>query len=150
MILTSKGRYAVMAMVDIAINGSEGNPINLADISSRQEITVAYLEQIFSKLKKANLVKSVRGPGGGYLLSAESDEINIADIVLAVNEPIKITRCSKDGEGGCMTKKAKCATHDLWFKLTDHIEEFLRNTTVKDVCDKNIGSEFAAMTEASV
>ena len=138
MILTSKGRYAVMAVVDIAINGEEGKPITLADISTRQEITIAYLEQIFSKLKAGGIVKSVRGPGGGYMLADKAENINVADVIRAVKEPMKITRCKdSDEKNGCMSKSAKCITHDLWSELEDNIFGFLQKTSIKDVCEHN-------------
>lgn len=140
MMLTSKGRYAVMAMVDLAVNGS-GKPISLADISKRQDITVPYLEQIFSRLKAGGLVKSVRGPGGGYVLSRTAGEVNVADIIMAVDEPIKMTRCNHDPGRGCMSTKVRCLTHDLWDGLGNHIYDFLKSATLEDVCARRVNTK---------
>lgn len=139
MMMTTKGRYAVMAMVDIAIN-SNGRPLALADISERQGITVAYLEQLFSKLKKAGLVSANKGPGGGYMLNKDKSEITVSEVIDAVDENIKMTRCISDG---CMDKGAKCLTHDLWDGLGNHISSYLRDISLNDVCSGNIyrGSE---------
>ncbi|MFN3626344.1 MAG: Rrf2 family transcriptional regulator, partial [Parvibaculum sp.] len=110
--LTTKGRYAVMAMADLARHSS-GSPVALAEIADRQEISLSYLEQLFAKLRRGNLVKSVRGPGGGYLLSRDADEIRISDVILAVDEPIKATRCELGSPRGCMPSAGRCITHDL-------------------------------------
>lgn len=139
MMLTSKGRYAVMAMVDLAMHG-KGKPISLADISARQDITVPYLEQIFARLKAGMLVKSVRGPGGGYTLSRPAGEVTVADIITAVDEPIKMTRCSHDPNRGCMSTKARCLTHDLWDGLGNHIYSYLKSATLEDVCLRNVNT----------
>jgi Rrf2 family iron-sulfur cluster assembly transcriptional regulator len=137
MMLTTKGRYAVMAIVDMAQQNRfmQDKPVavSLSDISSRQDITVAYLEQIFGKLKKAKLVKSIRGPGGGYILTKSSENINIAEIIVAVDESIKMVRCENDPKTGCMNKKSRCATHDLWENLGEQIKSYLSSITVKDV-----------------
>ena len=121
--LTAKGRYAVTAMLDIAVHDDEG-PVSLADISGRQEISLAYLEQLFAKLRRADLVTSVRGPGGGYRLARAGDAISIADIVESVDESVDATRCQgrADCQGG-----TTCLTHELWSDLTDQIHEFLSN-----------------------
>jgi len=137
MMLTTKGRYAVMAMVDLANNG-KGKPLPLSDIASRQDITLAYLEQIFSRLKAGQLVKSVRGPGGGYLLSRPVDKINIAEIITAVNEPIKMTRCDHNPDKGCTSTKARCLTHDLWDGLGNHIYSYLNSVTLDDICSRKL------------
>ena len=121
--LTAKGRYAVTAMLDLAVNADEG-PVSLADISGRQEISQAYLEQLFAKLRRADLVTSVRGPGGGYLLARPGDAISIADIVGSVDESVDATRCQ--GRANCQGG-ATCLTHELWADLTDQIHEFLSN-----------------------
>src|ERR1700685_2746067 len=113
MILGTKARYAVMAVVELAGHES-GQPVALSGLAEAQEITVPYLEQIFSKLKKHGLVKSVRGPGGGYILAHPADGIRISDIVEAVDESLKMTRCDGYKESGCMATKARCLTHDLW------------------------------------
>jgi Rrf2 family iron-sulfur cluster assembly transcriptional regulator len=137
MILGTKARYAVMALVDLAKYG-ESKPVTLADIAGRQEISLAYLEQIFPKLKKANLVKPVRGPGGGYLLARDTSEIPVLEIIEAVDESLKMTRCKSEHTGGCMTSKAQCLTHALWAGLGHQIEHYLKNVCLKDVCEKNL------------
>jgi Rrf2 family iron-sulfur cluster assembly transcriptional regulator len=140
MILSTKGRYAVMAMVDLAARKAQG-PVTLAAISERQEIPLAYLEQIFAKLKRMGLVTSVRGPGGGYALSAPAGEISIARIVLASEEPIKMTRCGGEVKA-CMSDKTRCLTHDLWEGLSEHIHSYLDNITLADVCARRIADKF--------
>jgi Rrf2 family iron-sulfur cluster assembly transcriptional regulator len=131
--LSTKGRYAVMAMVDLA-QQSEGRPVALADVAKRQEISLSYLEQLFAKLRRFGLVKSVRGPGGGYLLSNTADKTRVADIVLAVDEPIRATRCTPGAPEGCRGNHERCATHQLWEALGSHIFEFLNSVTIADVC----------------
>lgn len=140
MMLTTKGRYAVMAMVDIA-NNSKGGPITLAEIAKRQNITAAYLEQIFARLKAGGLVKSVRGPGGGYVLSKPYEEIDVASIILAVDEPIKMTRCDHNPAKGCMSGKARCLTHDLWDGLGNYIYSYLKSATLADVCNRKVKTQ---------
>jgi len=135
--LSTKGRYAVMAMVDLAKN-SDGQPVVLADIAERQAISLSYLEQLFAKLRGASLVRSVRGPGGGYLLGHGADEIRISDIILAVDEPIRATRCSPGAPLGCTANKARCLTHDLWEELGNQIQLYLSSVTLADVCAKRI------------
>ncbi len=137
MMLTTKGRYAVMAMADIATN-SNNTPVNLATISERQKITVAYLEQIFAMLKAEKLVLSIKGPGGGYLLAKPSYTISIAMIIEAVNESIKMTRCN-NRESGCVAG-IKCLTHDLWDGLGNHIHSYLSSISLADICSKKIKS----------
>ena len=127
--LTTKGRYAVTAMLDVALKSGEG-PITLADISNRQAISLSYLEQLFSKLRKNGLVASVRGPGGGYLLGKEPSEISIADIILAVNEPLDATKCR--GKSNCQDGQT-CLTHELWQSLSDQITHFLHGITLASV-----------------
>lgn len=135
--LSTKGRYAVMAMVDLA-EKSGGQPVSLADIATRQNISLSYLEQLFSGLRRSGVVNSVRGPGGGYVLSRRADRIAIADIVLAVDEPVRMTRCSPGSPDGCGANQAQCATHDLWEALGNQIYGFLSSVTVADVCAKRI------------
>lgn len=135
--LTTKGRYAVMAMVDLAQKGDSG-PVSLADIAQRQDIALSYLEQIFMRLRRAGLVQSVRGPGGGYVLGRRVEDIAIADIVVAVDESIKMTRCSSTSEGGCSSTKAKCVTHNLWEGLSRTIYGYLHSVSLADVCSRNI------------
>lgn len=142
MMLTTRGRYAVMAMVDLAGQCDQQKPVSLADIAARQEIALNYLEQIFSKLRKKGLVLSVRGPGGGYVLAENPDIIRIADIITAVDEPIAITRC-KSHKQGCRQDKAKCLTHDLWEGLGNHIHAYLQSITLTDVWHRNTPAKIA-------
>jgi Rrf2 family iron-sulfur cluster assembly transcriptional regulator len=137
--LSTRGRYAVMAMVDLATRqtlGCECGPVCLAEIASRQRLSQAYLEQLFGRLRRAGLVASARGPGGGYRLARSSEAIAIADIIAAVDEPIHATRCA-DGGSGCIEGgqdgPTKCQTHDLWAELGRQIQMFLRGVTLADV-----------------
>ena len=135
--LSTKGRYAVMAMVDLASN-SKGQPIALADIAERQEISLSYLEQLFAKLRKGGLVKSVRGPGGGYLLAYPLEESRVSDIIVAVDEPIRATRCAPGSPAGCRSNKSRCLTHDLWEELGNQIHLYLSSVSLADICNKRI------------
>ncbi len=135
--LSTKGRYAVMAMVDIAAH-TQGKPIALADIAERQEISLSYLEQLFGKLRRGGLVKSVRGPGGGYFLAHAAADTRIADIILAVDEPIKATRCTPGAPTGCTSNKSRCLTHDLWEELGNKIFLYLNSVSLADVVDERI------------
>jgi Rrf2 family transcriptional regulator, iron-sulfur cluster assembly transcription factor len=135
--LSTKGRYAVMAMVDLAKH-SNGNPISLAEIAERQEISLSYLEQLFAKLRLGGLVKSVRGPGGGYLLSHGADATRISDIILAVDEPIRATRCSPGAPVGCSGNQSRCLTHDLWEELGHQIHLFLSSVNLSDVVEGRV------------
>jgi Rrf2 family transcriptional regulator, iron-sulfur cluster assembly transcription factor len=135
MMLTTRSRYAVMAVTEVASRNSQ-LPVKLADISEKQDIPLNYLEQIFLRLKKANLVRSVKGPGGGYCLNRLSSQIFIEDIIDAVEENLKMTRCS-DGIN-CMKNGLKCKTHDLWMGLGDHIRKYFSNISVADVISGNI------------
>ena len=135
--LSTKGRYAVMAMVDLAKHG-KGEPISLAEIAERQEISLSYLEQLFAKLRAANLVKSVRGPGGGYLLAHGAQGTRIADVILAVDEPIRATRCTPGAPMGCSGNKSRCLTHDLWEELGNQIHLYLSSVTLADVCEQRV------------
>lgn len=131
--LTTKGRYAVMAMADLA-RFSTGRPVALADIAQRQEISLSYLEQLFAKLRRGDLVKSVRGPGGGYLLSRDANDIRISDVILAVDEPIKATRCEAGSPKGCLGhSSSRCITHDLWEELSHQIQTYLSSVSLGDV-----------------
>ncbi|MES2984950.1 MAG: Rrf2 family transcriptional regulator [Pseudomonadota bacterium] len=141
MILSTKGRYAVMAMVDLAIQ-PPGKPVGLAAIAGRQEIPLAYLEQIFARLKKAGLVQSVRGPGGGYMLAREPACLSVADIMLASEEPMKMTRCNGQKHEGCMAPKTRCLTHDLWEGLSAQISHYLETITLADVCGRKVQEKF--------
>ena len=134
--LTSKGRYAVMAMADLALFKGNG-PTNLTDISLRQNISLAYLEQIFIKLKKNNLVKSVRGAKGGYVLEHSPEEIKISNIISAVDEEVKTLNCKKESKRGCNNKSTKCITHNLWDQLDQHINNFFEKVKLQDLIKKN-------------
>lgn len=129
--VSSKGRYAVMAMVDLAAGGDDA-VAPLAAIAGRQHISLAYLEQLFLKLRRAGLVDSMRGPGGGYRLARPAAEITLSEVMAAVDEPVKMTRCAGAGAGGCVAEK-RCLTHDLWRDLGDHIVAFLSGMTLGDV-----------------
>ncbi len=137
MMLTTKGRYAVMAMVDLATHSGE-KPVVLADIAERQEIALTYLEQIFSRLKKDGLVKAFRGPGGGYMLTRTPAETFISEIIVAVDEPIKMTRCNHNPGKGCLSTKVRCLTHDLWDGLGNQIFAYLRSVSLEDVCQRRV------------
>ncbi len=132
MILTTKARYAVMAVIDIAENNS-GQPTSLITISERQKISLGYLEQIFSRLRKAGLVESVKGPGGGYILAKSSKSITIDEVIKAMNEPIKMTRCG-NVKKSCISSNAKCKTHHLWNGLENKIYEYLNSISLADIC----------------
>lgn len=134
MLLTTKARYAVMAMVDMALS-EEDKPISLSIIAERQGITIKYLEQIFQFLKKASLVKSTKGPGGGYMLALAAHKITVLSILKAVNEDLKFTRCNHDPQG-CMSKKGICLTHHLWESMEVLLNSFLSKATLADVCNK--------------
>ena len=134
--LTTKGRYAVMAMADLALFKDQG-PISLKDISLRQNISLAYLEQIFIKLKHNNLVKSVRGAKGGYVLEHSPDTIKISKIISAVDEEIKTLNCKKDSKKGCNNKSSKCITHNLWDQLDQHINNFFEKVKLQDLVKNN-------------
>ena len=137
--LSTKGRYAVMAMVDLANSTSErGKPVSLSDIATRQAISLSYLEQLLGKLRRSGLVKSVRGPGGGYLLSRNYEDIRISDIVTAADEHLSATRCSPGSAEGCRADKSRCLTHDLWDELSDHIHLFLGSVTLYDVVEGRV------------
>ena len=135
--LSTKGRYAVMAMVDLAMH-SEGKPVALADIAARQEISLSYLEQLFAKLRRGGQVSSVRGPGGGYLLARSAEDTRISDIILSVDEPIRATRCSPGSPKGCTGTSGRCVTHDLWEELSNQIHLFLSSVTLADVCERRV------------
>ena len=156
--LSTKGRYAVMAMADLAKNGrvqgsegranegrsGEGRAVSLAEIAARQEISLSYLEQLFARLRKGGLVKSVRGPGGGYRLAKGAHETVVAEIVLAVDEPIRATRCVAHGTPrGCMLAGERCITHNLWEDLGDEIHRYLSRVSLEDVIMNRTGARRA-------
>ena len=134
--LSSKGRYAVMALADMA-KFDEINPISLRDISLRQNISLVYLEQLFLKLKKDKIVNSVRGNKGGYILNKKPSEIKISDIFFAVEEKVKTIGCEKDSKQGCNGRSAKCITHNLWDELEEYINVFFRNKSLEDLLNNN-------------
>lgn len=141
--LSTKGRYAVMAMVDLARRESEAvRAVALADIAERQEISLSYLEQLFARLRRRGLVTSARGPGGGYRLAKAAGETTIADIIHAVDEPLRATRCA--GAKGCMKKGERCLTHDLWDDLGARIEDYLASVSLDDVATGRIAADRAA------
>ena len=130
--LTSKGRYAVMAMADLAKNDAK-KPTSLSEISLRQGISLSFLEQLFLRLKKNNLVLSSRGSHGGYVLSRAPEEIKLSSIIHAVDEEIKTVKCKRESKKGCNGKSIKCITHDLWDDLESHINNFFERNTLKDI-----------------
>ena len=134
--LTSKGRYAVMALVDLA-RFDNFNPVSLRDISLRQGISLDYLEQIFSKLKKNEIVKSIRGTQGGYVLNKNPNDIKLTNIFNAVDEKVKTVQCKKESKRGCNGKSTKCITHNLWDELEIHINTFFENKSLKDLLNNN-------------
>ena len=134
--LTTKGRYAVMAMADLALFKDKG-PVSLTEISLRQNISLAYLEQIFIKLKDNNLVKSTRGAKGGYILEKSANEIKISNIISAVNEEVKTLNCKKESKKGCNNKTTKCITHNLWDQLDQHINNFFEKVKLQDLVKRN-------------
>ena len=135
--LTSKGRYAVMAMADLAKNYVT-EPTSLTEISLRQGISIAYLEQLFLKLRKNNLVQSARGPSGGYVLSKPPGDIKLLSIIRAVDEKIKTVKCRKESKKGCNGKSIKCITHNLWDYLETHINKFFEDNTLNDILFKEV------------
>jgi Rrf2 family transcriptional regulator, iron-sulfur cluster assembly transcription factor len=140
--LSTKGRYAVMAMADLAqasrhaASGSKS--VTLAEISARQEISQSYLEQLFGRLRRAGLVAATRGPGGGYRLAKSTRDIVVADIMRAVEEPLKATRCDAQVRAGCLSGNRKCLTHDLWDELSSHIAMFLSAVSLEDVVERRL------------
>lgn len=143
--LTSKGRYAVTAMLDVALHSRLG-PVSLADISERQEISLSYLEQLFSRLRKEQLVSSVRGPGGGYQLGRAPGEIAIGEVIRAVDESVDATRCQ--GQADCQGGE-RCLTHTLWQDLSDRISQFLNSITIGELMTKNEVKEVAGRQDTN-
>jgi Rrf2 family iron-sulfur cluster assembly transcriptional regulator len=145
--LTTKGRYAVTAMLDLSLHSSNG-PVSLADISDRQDISLSYLEQLFSKLRKSGLVVSMRGPGGGYSLSRTPAEIAMSSIILAVDENVDVTNCGNN-TAGCQQSK-RCLTHDLWADLSGRIQSFLDDITLEDMMNRKEVLEVAERQDNKV
>ena len=135
--LNTRGRYAVMALADMA-SFSTQNPVSLRDISLRQNISLVYLEQIFSKLKKNNIVKSIRGTNGGYILTKDPEKIKLSNIFLAVDEKVKTLQCKKESKKGCNGKLTKCITHNLWDDLEMHINDFFDKKNLGDLLKNNL------------
>lgn len=144
--LTTKGRYAVTAMLDLAFH-SQIRPVTLTEIAARQTISLSYLEQLFARLRKAGMVKGVRGPGGGYTLCGDATDINVADIIAAVDEPVDATKCG--GEANCQQHQA-CLTHELWMGLSAQIKEYLQNITLADLLEKNQVQEIAKRQDQNI
>ncbi len=140
MILTTKGRYAVMSLLDIATS-QQDSPVSLGNIALRQNISINYLEQIFNKLKCANLVTPIKGPGGGYILARSAQEISIKQIIDAVGESLEMTRCGNNPEKRCLAKNTKCFTHNLWNNLSGKINQYLNDISIKDVIENNLSLE---------
>ncbi len=147
--LTAKGRYAVMAMVDLANFNKQQKPVSLNDISIRQGISLSFLEQLFLKLKKKDLVTSVRGNLGGYRLSKEPSKIHLSSIIEAVNEDIKTTKCKLKSKKGCTGKSTKCITHNLWDGLSRHISNYFTSVTLMDVLENKIPKSIPMENSAS-
>lgn len=149
--LSTRGRYAVMAMADLArhAGGEPGDePVRLSEIARRQEISLSYLEQLFAKLRRGGLVMAARGPGGGYRLTRPACETRIADIIVAVDEPIKATRCRSGSSTGCLGRTGRCLTHDLWEELGRQIEVFLESVTLSDVLERRVLGRARPITDA--
>lgn len=134
--LTSKGRYAVMAMADLALHGGVERAVPLQEVANRQEISLSYLEQLFARMRRAGLVSGVRGPGGGYRLARPPRETTVADIIAAVNEPIKATRCKEGSAKSCLGKSGRCIAHGLWAELGDRIQFFLASVSLSDILEQ--------------
>lgn len=145
--LSTKGRYAVTAMVDLAYYSKSGS-VKILEIAERQELPVPYLEQIFAKLKRADLVDSIRGPSGGYTLNRKPQDISIADIILAVEEPVRITKCQGDHSAPCRIDKTQCLTHDLWQGLETNIQTYLENITLLDIVEGRVKGIQTFMTSS--
>ena len=145
MILGTKARYAVMALVDMAGRQTD-MPVKLVDLSKQQDIPLPYLEQIFAQLRRAGVVQSIRGPKGGYALASDASSIHISTVVEAVDESIKMTRCGHGGEKqqGCLASNAQCMTHHLWEGLGNHIYDYLNGISLRDVCQKNNAGKVVA------
>lgn len=144
--LTTKGRYAVTAMLDLALHGQSG-PVSLAEISARQEISLSYLEQLFSKLRRNDLVVSTRGPGGGYSVARKLSEVAVSEIIGAVNESVDATQCA--GKENCHSH-GRCLTHDLWEGLSAQIEEFLSSVSLQDMIDRQRVQNVSVIQDKSI
>ena len=148
--LTSKGRYAVMALADLAAHGGEARAIPLQDIAARQEISLSYLEQLFARLRRDGIVAGMRGPGGGYRLARPAADVAIAEVIVAVDEPIKTTRCRDGSLKSCQGKVGRCIAHDLWDELGRQIHVFLAGVSLEDVVARRVIGRAAAPGLAAV
>lgn len=135
--LSTKGRYGVMAMVDLAQFAASG-PVALSEVAERQKISLSYLEQLFGKLRRAGLVISVRGPGGGYRLAHAPADIRVSEVITAVDEPIRTTGCKPGASVGCVRRSHRCITHDLWEELGHQIHAYLNSVSLADVCEGRV------------
>jgi Rrf2 family iron-sulfur cluster assembly transcriptional regulator len=142
--LTTKGRFAVTAMIDVAMHGTNG-PVTLAGVSQRQKISLSYLEQLFGKLRRHGLVESVRGPGGGYRLARGPETVSVADVIVAVDEPIDATQCG--GRDSCKDDGKRCMTHELWANLNAHIFGYLRSVTLAELVAQQRRPDVAVMQD---
>jgi len=145
--LTSKGRYAVMAMADLALHGGDERAVPLQEVARRQEISLSYLEQLFARMRRAGLVSGVRGPGGGYRLARASASITIADIIASVNEPIKATRCEEGSAKSCIGRSGRCIAHGLWQEMGDRIHLFLTSVSLADVLEQRFDGQVQVAAE---
>lgn len=145
--LTSKGRYAVMAMADLALHGGDQRAVPLQEVARRQEISLSYLEQLFARMRRAGLVAGVRGPGGGYRLARASAVITIAEIIAAVNEPIKATRCEEGSAKSCIGRSGRCIAHGLWQEMGDRIQHFLGSVSLADVLEQRFDGQARVAAE---
>ncbi len=145
--LTSKGRYAVMAMADLALHGGDERAVPLQEVARRQEISLSYLEQLFARMRRAGLVAGVRGPGGGYRLARASASITIADIIASVNEPIKATRCEEGSAKSCIGRSGRCIAHGLWQEMGDRIHLFLTSVSLADVLEQRFDGQVRVAAE---
>lgn len=145
--LTSKGRYAVMAMADLALHGGDQRAVPLQEVARRQEISLSYLEQLFARMRRAGLVSGVRGPGGGYRLARGSHAITVAEIIAAVNEPIKATRCEEGSTKSCIGRSGRCIAHGLWQEMGDRIQFFLASVSLADVLEQRFDGQSRVAAE---
>ncbi|MDZ4692392.1 Rrf2 family transcriptional regulator [Terricaulis sp.] len=145
--LTSKGRYAVMAMADLALHGGDERAVPLQEVARRQEISLSYLEQLFARMRRAGLVAGVRGPGGGYRLARGSSAITVAEIIASVNEPIKATRCDEESKKSCIGRSGRCIAHGLWQEMGDRIQMFLGSVSLADVLEQRFDGQARVAAE---
>ncbi|MEZ5996273.1 MAG: Rrf2 family transcriptional regulator [Hyphomonadaceae bacterium] len=145
--LTSKGRYAVMAMADLALHGGAERAVPLQEVARRQEISLSYLEQLFARMRRAGLVSGVRGPGGGYRLARGADAVTVAEIIAAVDEPIKATRCDESSAKSCLGRNGRCIAHGLWQEMGARLHSFLASVSLADVLDQRFDGDARVAAE---